>query len=62
MGGTGRVLAAARLPEGAAGMARLHELTGRHVSEDAGEADVLAGIGTGRGPRVAARAAAGSVV
>ncbi len=31
----GRVLAKRRLPEGVAGMARLHELVGRHLGEDA---------------------------
>jgi transposase len=62
MDAAGRVLARARLPEGVAGMARLHELIGRCLGEDAGEAEVLAGIETDRGPWVAALVAAGYVV
>jgi transposase len=58
----GRVLARARLPEGVAGMARLHDLVGRCLGEEAGEAEVLVGIETDRGPWVAALAAAGYVV
>ena len=58
----GRVLATARLPEGVAGMARLHELIGQHLSADADEAEVLVGIETDRGPWVAALAAAGYTV
>jgi len=46
----GRVLAKARLPEGVAGMARLHELIGRQLGEDAEDAEVLVGIETDRGP------------
>jgi len=44
MDAAGRVLARARLPEGVAGMTRLHELTGQYLGEDAEEAEVLAGI------------------
>jgi hypothetical protein len=58
----GRVLARARLPEGVAGMARLHELIGEQLGEDADDAEVIIGTGTGRGPWVAALAAAGYVV
>ena len=58
----GQVLANARLPEGVTGMARLHELTGQHLGEDAGEAEVLVGIETDRGPWVAALIAAGYTV
>jgi transposase len=58
----GQVLARRRLPEGVAGIAQLHELTGGHLSEDAGEAEVIVGIETGRGPWVAALIAAGYAV
>ena len=58
----GRVLATARLPEGVAGMARLHELVGRYLGENADEAEVAVGIETDRGPWVAALVAAGYVV
>jgi Transposase/Transposase IS116/IS110/IS902 family len=59
MDAAGRVLARVRLPEGVAGMARLHELVGRHLSEDAEDAQVVIGIETDRGPWVAALVAAG---
>ena len=58
----GKVLAKRRLPEGVAGMARLHELTGRFLPEDAADAEVVIGIETDRGPWVAALVAAGYVV
>ena len=58
----GRVLARRRLPEGAAGMARLHELIGRELGEDADSAEVVIGIETDRGPWVAALVAAGYTV
>ena len=58
----GRVLARKRLPEGVAGMARLHELTGEQPGEDADDAEVIIGTGTDRGPWVAALVAAGYVV
>ena len=58
----GKVLAKRRLPEGVAGMTQLHELTGRFVPEDAGDAEVVVGIETDRGPWVAALVAAGYVV
>ena len=59
---TGRVLAKERLPEGAAGMGRLHELIGQHLGQDAEDAEVEVGIETDRGPWVAALIAAGYVV
>ncbi len=61
MDAAGRVLAKRRLPEGVAGMARLHELVGEQLGEDA-DAEVVAGIETDRGPWVAALLAAGYTV
>jgi Transposase len=57
--GTGRRLARARLPEGVAGIARLHELIAGVVAEDAEPGQVALGIETDRGPWVAALVAAG---
>ena len=54
----GRVLAKRRLPEGAAGMAAFHALIGRFLP-DGGDAEVVIGIETDRGPWVAALVAAG---
>ncbi len=51
--------AKARLPEGVAGIARLHELVGAHLSEDADPGLVMVGIETDRGPWVSALVAAG---
>ena len=62
MDAAGRVLAKRRLPEGVAGMARLHELVGQQLGEDADDAEVVAGIETDRGPWVAALVAAGYTV
>ena len=62
MDAAGRVLARKRLPEGVAGMARLHELTGEHLGEDGEDAEVVIGIETDRGPWVGALVAAGYVV
>jgi transposase len=62
MDATGRVLAKRRLPEGVAGMARLHELTGQQLGEDADDTEVVIGIETDRGPWVAALIAAGYTV
>ena len=62
MDAAGRVLARNWLPEGVAGMARLHELTGQHLGEDGEDAEVVIGIETDRGPWVAALAAAGYTV
>jgi Transposase/Transposase IS116/IS110/IS902 family len=59
MDGSGKVLARRRLPEGAAGMARLHALAGGLLGEDADEGEVLAGIETDHGPWVMALVAAG---
>src|SRR5260370_2300205 len=59
---SGRVLAKRRLPEGVAGIARLHELIGEHLGEAADDAEVLIGIETDRGPWVAALVAAGYTV
>jgi transposase len=55
----GRVLARARLPEGAAGMARLHEMIGEQLGDGAEDAAVRVGIETDRGLWVTALAAAG---
>jgi transposase len=62
MNSSGRRLAKARLPEGVAGMARLHAIIGDLVGDDADEAEVLVGIETDRGPWVAALVAAGYTV
>jgi len=59
---TGRRLAKARLPEGLAGITRLHELVGAHLDEDAGPDQVVVGIETDRGPWVSALVAAGYLV
>ncbi|WP_204034024.1 IS110 family transposase [Sinosporangium siamense] len=61
MDGNGRRLANARLPEGAAGMARLHALVGEAAGDD-DEVEVLIGIETDRGPWVRALVAAGYAV
>jgi transposase len=58
----GRTLARARLPEGAAGMARLHAMIGEQLGEDAETAGVRVGIETDRGLWVTALAAAGYTV
>ncbi len=57
----GRRLGKARLPEGVAGIARLHALIGEFTDPDdeAGAGQVLVGIETDRGPWVAALVAAG---
>jgi hypothetical protein len=65
MDGSGRRLAKARLPEGVAGMTRLHAMIGEFLgedAEDAEDAEVLVGIETDRGPWVAALVAAGYTV
>lgn len=62
MDASGRRLAKARLPEGVAGMARLHAIVGQAAGEEADEAEVLVGIETDRGPWVAALVAAGYTV
>jgi transposase len=58
----GRRLARARLPEGVAGVARLHELIGAHLPEEAGPDEVAIGIETDKGPWVQALVAAGYAV
>ena len=65
MDASGRRLAKARLPEGVAGIARLHAMIGEQLGEDADEDDagqVAIGIETDRGPWVAALIAAGYTV
>ena len=65
MDAAGRVLAKKRLPEGVAGMARLHDLIAQHAQDpdERGEdAEVVIGIETDRGPWVAALVAAGYTV
>jgi transposase len=62
MDAAGRVLARKRLPEGVAGMARLHELIGQQLGEHAEDAEVVIGIETDRGLWVAALVAAGYTV
>ena len=62
MDAAGRVLAKRRLPEGVAGMARLHEMAGQQLGEDDQDAEVVIGIETDRGPWVAALVAAGYTV
>jgi len=62
---SGRRLAKARLPEGVAGMARLHAMAGQALGEEAEDADlgqVMIGIETDRGPWVQALIAAGYTV
>jgi transposase len=58
----GKVLARRRLPEGAAGMAQLHDLIGGYLGEEADAAEVTVGIETDRGPWVTALIAAGYLV
>ena len=58
----GRRLARARLPEGVAGLGRLHEMVADHLGDDGEPADVVVGIETDRGPWVAALVAAGYTV
>jgi len=62
MDAAGWVLAKRRLPEGVAGMARLHELIGQQLGEDDRDAEAVIGIETDRGPWVAALVAAGYTV
>ncbi len=54
----GRVLGRAKLPEGVSGIARLHAMIGEHVGQD-GEATVVVGIETDRGPWARSLIAAG---
>ena len=63
MDSSGATLARARLPEGVAGMARLHSMIASHAGDSAEEEDVqvLVGIETGRGSGGAAEAGMGRV-
>ncbi|MFF9436750.1 IS110 family transposase [Streptomyces sp. NPDC014735] len=56
---SGRKLAAANLPEGVAGIAKLHELVARHGGEGLDPAEVVVGIETDRGSWVQALIASG---
>ncbi|WP_018804005.1 IS110 family transposase [Salinispora arenicola] len=56
---TGRRLAKAKLPEGIAGVTRLHAIIGEHLSEDDDATQVVVGIETDRGPWVQALIAVG---
>ena len=56
---TGRKLAARRLPEGAAGITRLHELIAAHLEQDGDPGQVAVAIETDRGLWVQALTAAG---
>ncbi|WP_436764244.1 IS110 family transposase [Streptosporangium sp. V21-05] len=62
MDACGRQLAKARLPEGVAGMTRLHTIVGELAGEGADDVDVLVGIETDRCPWVRALVAAGYTV
>jgi transposase len=55
----GRVLGRAKLPEGIAGIARLHAMIGEHLGDEEDDATVVVGIETERGPWVQALIAAG---
>jgi transposase len=58
---TGRILGRAKLPEGVAGIARLHAMIGEHLGDEEEDhnATVVVGIETERGPWVQALIAAG---
>jgi hypothetical protein len=58
----GRVLARARLPEGIAGITRLHALIGQFADPDTEPGEVAVGIETDRGLWVTALRAAGYTV
>src|SRR2546429_2819204 len=65
MDASGRRMAKARLPEGVAGMARLHAMAGEALGDDAdggGPGQVVVGTETDQGPWVAALIAAGYTV
>lgn len=63
MDAAGRRLARARLPEGVAGMERLHALVAEQIGDAADdEVEVVVGIETDRGPWVLALVAAGYTV
>jgi transposase len=56
---TGRVLRRAKLPEGVAGIARLHAMIGEQLGDEQDDETVVVGIETERGPWVQALIAAG---
>src|SRR5262245_9423921 len=56
---TGQVLGRAKLPEGIAGITRLHTMIGEHLGPDGEPVQVVVGIETDRGPWVQALTAAG---
>jgi transposase len=58
----GRRLGKAKLPDGIAGVARLHAMIGEHLDEDTGPVEVVVGIETDRGPWVHALVASGYTV
>ncbi|WP_194900130.1 IS110 family transposase, partial [Catenulispora pinisilvae] len=59
----GKRLAKARIPEGVAGIAKLHKMVGEQLAGDAAEdTEVVVGIETDRGPWVGALIAAGYTV
>jgi transposase len=62
MNAAGRRLIRVRLPEGAAGMTRLHTFVADQLGADAEDSEVLVGIETDRGPWVTALRAAGYTV
>ena len=62
MDAAGRRLAKARLPEGVAGIARMHAMIAEQLGDRVDETEVLVGIETDRGPWVAALVAAGYTV
>lgn len=63
MDGSGRRLDKGRLPEGVAGMARLHAMVAGQIGDtDPDEVEVVVGIETDRGPWVVALVAAGYTV
>ncbi|MGI5166404.1 IS110 family transposase [Spirillospora sp. CA-253888] len=63
MDAVGRRLVRARLPEGVAGMTRLHQMIADHLGDaDDDQAQVVVGIETDRGPWVRALVAAGYTV
>ncbi|MGB8201491.1 MAG: IS110 family transposase, partial [Pseudonocardiaceae bacterium] len=62
MDATGWRLAKARLPEGVAGMVRLHAMIAERLGEDTEAAEVLVGIETERGSWVVALIAVGYTV
>lgn len=58
----GRRLAKARLPEGIAGVTKLHGMVGKFAADDNEAGQVKIGIETDRGPWVAALVASGYLV